>query len=163
MSLESEFGVIVGDNIQQFDLYRMGGTIGFQGKLRGYNDGSIGRNRIGRSYIFMAAELTYPVVPGTFYLKAFYDIGDVFGEESIFRTVDGIFAPVRSGELGSPFGEVRLSELLSDYGVGFRLWIPGLGILGFDFAWNLGPRTRINDGIIAPQGVKVNFAIESPF
>ncbi len=163
LSLEGEFGFIAGNNIQQFDLYRMGGVLGFQGKLRGYRDGSIGRSRIGRSFISIVTELVYPVVPNTFYLKVFFDLGDVFGEEAIFGTIDGQYSPIRSGELGSPLRDVQFSNLLADYGLGFRFWIPGLGILGFDFAWNIGTRTRLNDGLIAPKGVKVNFAIESPF
>ena len=67
LGVESEFGIILGDNIQSYALYQMGGLLGYQGKLRGYQAGSIGGGRVGRSFFSYTTELTYPVVENTFF------------------------------------------------------------------------------------------------
>jgi outer membrane protein assembly complex protein YaeT len=162
LSVESEFGVIDGKNIQQFDLFQMGGLLGVNGKMRGYSDGAIGISRIGRSFFSLVAELVYPVAPNVFYLKAFYDLGNVFGDVKKVRLVDGQFDPVKSGELGSPIQDVDLSNLLRDYGAGFRLVIPAVGIMGLDFGWALDDPIQ-NGERVAPGGMKTNFVIEAPF
>ena len=43
LGVESEFGILLGENIQTYDLFQMGGVLGYQGKLRGYDPGSVGR------------------------------------------------------------------------------------------------------------------------
>ena len=71
----------------------------------------------------------------------------------------GFVASVRE-KMWSPYG--LLSELLKDYGFGFRLVIPMVGIMGFDFAWNLG--SDFHEGRqISDKGMQMNFVIEAPF
>src|SRR6185295_14312372 len=72
LGVEMEYGMLLGDRIQGYDLYQMGGVLGYQGKMRGYDPGSIAGNRIGRSFFSFVTELTYPVVENTFYLLGFF-------------------------------------------------------------------------------------------
>jgi outer membrane protein insertion porin family len=155
LGLETELGVITGKNIQQLDLYQMGGILGYNGKMRGYRDGAIGFNRIGRSFFSMIWQFHYPVAPRVFYLIAFYDMGNVYG--NALKSSN----PVK-GALGNPIKEIDLSDLLMDYGAGFRLVIPMVGIMGFDFAWDIGPNHR-NGEYVAKHGMEIKFVIEAPY
>ncbi|MBF0430603.1 MAG: outer membrane protein assembly factor BamA [Fibrobacteria bacterium] len=156
LGIESELGIIYGDQIQQWNLYRMGGILGFEGKMRGYDDGSIGRYRIGRSYFSFVSQLTYPIAPNVFYLQAFFDMGNVFGEELISSSP-------KTGALGNPVNDIDFTDLLSDYGVGFRLVIPMVGIMGFDFGWPIGPWNRNGGERVAHDTWRTNFVIEAPY
>lgn len=135
LRLESETGAISGvgkNTIQYNSLYRMGGMLGYQGKLRGYSAGSVGYRRLGRSYQSFVAELTYPIAVNRFYALAFFDAGNVFGSQ---------YDPSQyvSKDVDSPFQEWDPTDLLRDYGFGVRVVVPMLGIIGFDFAWPLDP------------------------
>ncbi|MCB9496370.1 MAG: outer membrane protein assembly factor BamA [Fibrobacteria bacterium] len=157
LGLEAQGGLVDGDVIQEKDLYSMGGTLGYEGKLRGYDPGSVGAYRLGRSYLSSTLELRYPVADQVLYLLAFADAGNVFGPT--LRTV----ADVRADALGSPWDEIDLGSLKRDYGFGFRLNIPMMGILGFDFAWGLDPNENRYGQSIDNLGFHPNFIIESPF
>ena len=82
-------------------------------------------------------------------------MGNVFGRE--FKVSNP-----EADALSNPLNDIDLSDLMMDYGVGFRLQIPMMGILGFDFGWNLGPRDR-NGEHVAQKGMQPNFTIEAPF
>jgi len=129
--------------------------LGFDGKLRGYDNGAIGQGKIGRSFFSFISSLTYPIVANIFYLHTFFDAGNVYGKE---RQIPN---PPKDA-LGSPIDDIDLSDLLKDYGFGFRLVIPMVGIMGFDFAWNLGP-DHVDGRQISDDGMQMNFVIEAPF
>ncbi len=157
LGLEAQGGVVDGDILQAKDLYSMGGTLGYEGKLRGYDPGSVGYYRLGRSYLSTTLELRYPVADQVLYLLTFADAGNVFG--STLRTT----ADARADMLASPWDEIDLGSLKRDWGFGFRLNIPMMGILGFDFAWGLDPNENRYGESIDNIGFHPNFIIESPF
>jgi len=157
LGLEATGGVVDGNVIQQKDLYVMGGTLGYQGKLRGYDPGSVGRGRLGRSFLSSSMELRYPVADQVLYLLTFADAGNVFG--TTLRTL----ADAKGPSLQSPLDEIDLGTLKRDWGFGFRLNIPMMGILGFDFAWGLDPNENAYGQSIENVGFHPNFIIESPF
>ena len=131
IALTNEYGVIIGDQLQYRTLYTMGGVLGYEGMMRGYSSGSIGYRRLGRSFQYIGAELQLGVVPQTFYLLPFFfDAGNVFGERYNPRTK--VDKPSRN-----PLSEWDPTSLKKDIGFGFRVVVPMLGIIGFDFAWPL--------------------------
>ena len=131
IALTNEYGVIFGDQLQYRSLFIMGGVLGYDGWMRGYSSGSIGYRRLGRSYQYIGAELQLGLVPQTFYLLPFFfDAGNVFGD----RYDPGTKVPKPSR---SPLEEWDPTSLKKDIGFGFRVVVPMLGIIGFDFAWPL--------------------------
>jgi Outer membrane protein/protective antigen OMA87 len=131
IALTNEYGVIFGDQLQYRSLFTMGGVLGYDGWMRGYSSGSIGYCRLGRSYQYIGAELQLGLVPQTFYLLPFFfDAGNVFGD----RYDPGTKVPKPSR---SPLEEWDPTSLKKDIGFGFRVVVPMLGIIGFDFAWPL--------------------------
>jgi len=133
LGLTNEFGVITGSSLQYRTLYQMGGALGYKGLMRGYTAGSLGAYRLGRSYQYFGAELTWPIAPNRFYLlPLFFDAGNVFGE--VYSSSEKV-----SKDIGSPLREWDIASLKRDFGFGFRVIVPMLGIIGFDFAWPLDP------------------------
>ena len=131
IALTNEYGVIFGDQLQYRTLYTMGGVMGYEGTMRGYSAGSIGYRRLGRSFQYIGAELQLGIVPQTFYLLPFFfDAGNVFGERYDPKTK--VAKPSRN-----PLSEWDPTSLKKDIGFGFRVVVPMLGIIGFDFAWPL--------------------------
>jgi outer membrane protein insertion porin family len=134
LGIINEFGMITGDVIQYRTLYQMGGALGYKGLMRGYSPGSIGAYRLGRSYQYFGAELTWPIAPNRFYLlPLFFDAGNVFGGTYGYREA------VNKKDVGNPLRDWDISSLKKDVGFGFRVIVPMLGIIGFDFAWPLDP------------------------
>ena len=131
IALTNEYGVIFGDQLQYRTLYTMGGVMGYEGTMRGYSSGSIGYRRLGRSYQYIGAELQLGIVPQTFYLLPFFfDAGNVFGDR--YDPSTKVAKPSRN-----PLSEWDPTSLKKDIGFGFRVVVPMLGIIGFDFAWPL--------------------------
>jgi len=134
LALTNEFGVITGSSLQYRTLYQMGGALGYRGLMRGYSAGSLGAYRLGRSYQYFGAELNLAIAPNLFYLlPLFFDAGNVFGQ---------VYDPnkkVDKNDIGSPLRDWDISSLKRDFGFGFRVLVPMLGIIGFDFAWPLDP------------------------
>ncbi len=162
LGVEATGGVIQGDKMQASDLYRMGGTLGYSGKLRGYNAGSIGSSRLGRSYISTTAELRFPVVDGTFYLVGFADAGNVFGRTS--RTTVYNHKDDPNYSVGNPWTDIDMADLKRDAGLGFRLQIPMMGILGFDFGYGFDPQEDSNGQPYRMSNPWVaNFVIETGY
>jgi outer membrane protein insertion porin family len=169
LGVQSEFGLIDGQNIQGQSLYQMGGVLGYQGKLRGYGPGTIAANRVARSYFSAVTELTYPVVENTFYMLGFFDMGNAFGSMTKWdpRLTYGYYNPIDNGSAGNPFSEIDFSDLRKDFGFGFRLVVPMVAPfgMGFDFGWPLdlvenydGSRSKKTG-----RGPEVNFVIEQGF
>ncbi|NLB64619.1 MAG: BamA/TamA family outer membrane protein [Fibrobacter sp.] len=158
LSLANEYGFITGDALQYHSLYQMGGALGYQGLMRGYSSGSIGYRRLGRSYQFFSAELVYPLAPNRFYLLPFFfDAGNVFGKRYDPEELVSKNQP-------SPLSEWDPSSLKKDVGFGFRVIVPMLGIIGFDFAWPLD-RGESYSGFDNPGigGMEFNFLIGQGF
>lgn len=158
LALTNEYGIMVGDPLQYRTLYQMGGVLGYDGMMRGYSSGSIGYRRLGRSYQYIGAEIQWGIVPNTFYLlPLFFDAGNVFGKRYDPDTKVSKNQP-------NPLTEWDPSSLKRDFGFGFRVVVPMLGIIGFDFAWPLDPgetysglqRTSVGD-------MEFNFVIGQGF
>ena len=158
IALTNEYGVIFGDQLQYRTLYSMGGVLGYEGMMRGYSSGSIGYRRLGRSFQYIGAELQLGIVPQTFYLLPFFfDAGNVFGER--YDPGTKVAKPSRN-----PLSEWDPTSLKKDMGFGFRVVVPMLGIIGFDFAWPMDvgetysglQRTQVGD-------MEFNFVIGQGF
>ncbi|MBK9576060.1 MAG: outer membrane protein assembly factor BamA [Fibrobacteres bacterium] len=157
LGLELQGGIQGGEAMQYSALYREGGLLGYQGKMRGYDAATLGLYRVGRSFLSSTAELRYPVADQLFYLIAFMDAGNVFGE-AMRKDID---YSVKT--LPNPWEEIDLGNLKRDWGFGFRLNIPMMGILGFDFAWGLDDGENSYGQSIPNKGMHANFTIEQPF
>ena len=157
LDVEMQGGIMGGPILQTNDLYREGGLLGYQGKLRGYDAASIGLYRVGRSYVSTTAEVRYPVADQLFYLIGFMDAGNVYGK-ALRANVDRTVLT-----LPNPWEEIDLGNLKRDWGFGFRLQIPMMGVLGFDFAWGLDPAEGPNGESEPNPGMHPNFTIEQPF
>jgi outer membrane protein insertion porin family len=88
---------------------------------------------------------------------AFADVGNVFGP-ALRSGIDN-----SNVTLGNAFNDIDLGTLKKDYGFGFRLNIPMMGILGFDFAWGLDPNENLYGEPTENKGFHSNFVIEAPF
>lgn len=131
LALTNEYGVIFGDKLEYRNLFKMGGVMGYEGLMRGYSSGSLGYGRLGRSYQYVGAEIQLGLVPQTFYLLPFFfDAGNVFGDR--YNPNSKVSKPSRS-----PLNEWDPTNFKKDIGFGFRVVVPMLGIIGFDFAWPL--------------------------
>jgi outer membrane protein insertion porin family len=169
LGMETEFGILFGDQIQSYALYQMGGMLGYQGKLRGYSAGSVGGGRIARSFFSFVTELTYPVVENTFYVLGFFDAGNAFGRLQKYDPAAGFpyYNPVPKGSAPDPWEEIDFSDLRRDFGMGFRLVIP-MGApfgMGFDFGWPLDDTEDYQGRRIKRSGnsPEVQFVIEQGF
>jgi outer membrane protein insertion porin family len=97
------------------------------GMIRGYSDGSIGpvdsrgRDLRGRSVLVYNLELQYPLVEQQMYFLLFADAGNAW----------------LSGRAIKPFALEHKSDsdLFRSLGLGARLVIPGMGVIGFDFGY----------------------------
>ncbi|MDR3001788.1 MAG: BamA/TamA family outer membrane protein [Fibromonadaceae bacterium] len=157
LGITNEFGVITGDVLQYRRLYQMGGALGYKGLMRGYRPGSLGAYRLGRSYQYFGAELTWPISQNLFYLiPIFFDAGNVFGDVYDWNE------PV-SRDIGSPLREWDISSLKRDFGFGFRILVPMLGIIGFDFAWPLDPGEHRGFDVPGIGTMEFNFIISQGF
>ena len=89
------------------------------GMIRGYSDASIGPANRGRSVLIYNLELQYPLVEQQMYLLLFSDAGNAW----------------LSGRSIRPFAFRHTSDqaLFRSAGLGVRLVIPGMGVIGFDF------------------------------
>ncbi|MBD3234700.1 MAG: outer membrane protein assembly factor BamA, partial [candidate division Zixibacteria bacterium] len=106
-----------GSNVPYSERFSPGGTDP-DGQVRGYADGSLGRqteNGIpyrGRSMVVYNLEYQVPIAEQQLYALLFLDAGNAFYH---IHDLD-------------PF------DLQRSYGLGFRVVVPMVGILGFDFA-----------------------------
>jgi outer membrane protein insertion porin family len=97
------------------------------GMIRGYPDGSIGpldsqgRDLRGRSLLVYNLELQYPLVEQQMYFLLFADAGNAW----------------LSGKAMRPLAIQHKSDrdLFRSLGLGARLVIPGMGVIGFDFGY----------------------------
>jgi outer membrane protein insertion porin family len=97
------------------ELFFMGGSgLGFSESLRGYDEGRVGPPQGGRSMVRFTSELRIPIAPNpTIFALLFAEAGNVW----------------------DTFGEVNLADMRRSLGVGARLFMPLLGIIGVDFGY----------------------------
>lgn len=120
----SKFGMIRGlgnkdVSISHYDLFKIGGVYG-DGDLRGYPEyefggWNTGNEATGLNMFTSTLELRYPVLDQQLYLAGFLDYGNTWKKVS----------------------DINLTDVYKGVGVGIRLNLPMLGIIGFDFGWGL--------------------------
>lgn len=112
------------DGIPYSERFAPGGTYQ-DGVIRGYDDGTVGPRNAdkgllrGRSTLIYNLELQMPIVEQQIYLLAFADAGNAW----------------LSGREIKPFDFDKENGLKKSVGAGFRIVIPGLGTIGFDFGY----------------------------
>ncbi|MCP4634473.1 MAG: outer membrane protein assembly factor BamA [candidate division Zixibacteria bacterium] len=129
--LKGKFGMIAeydgGSDVPYSDRFSPGGTDP-DGEVRGYDDGSAGPltqggyYKRGRSEVIYNIEYQIPISDQQLYGLLFFDAGNSYDHISDTR----------------PF------DLKRSYGLGFRIVVPMVGIMGFDFAYALDPPEKGN-------------------
>ncbi len=124
LSLKGKIGFVFApdgsDKVPYSEMFSPGGT-SIDGFIRGYDDGRVtprspsGAYLRGRSLAVYNAEINFPIVEQQVYLLLLADSGNSWLEPRDMRP----FSP---------------KSLYGSYGFGFRLVVPGIGIIGFDFA-----------------------------
>ncbi len=120
MGSRCKFGLLDGfgekKHIDNYDLFAAGGIYGVDGVIRGYSERTFGQ-QWGRGLTMLAftGELRFPILEQQLYLAAFADIGNTWDD----------------------FNDIDLEDMFPGVGVGFRLNLPMVGLIGFDFAWGL--------------------------
>lgn len=117
--MENQIGAIAGLKSNYYinpnELYFMGGSgLGFSESLRGYDDGRVGPPQGGTAMARFTAELRFPIAPNP--------------------TIFGLFF-AEAGNVWESFGESNISDLKRSVGLGARLFMPLLGIIGVDFGY----------------------------
>ncbi len=120
LGARSKFGLLDGFKgnkyIDTYDLFAAGGIYGVDGVIRGYAERAFGqRNSRGLAMLTFTGELRFPILEQQLYLAAFSDAGNVW----------------------DAFEDIDLKDLYPGVGAGFRLNLPMVGLIGFDFAWGL--------------------------
>jgi len=99
------------------DLFQVGGVY-YDGVVRGYDEGEVSVNI---NMATASTEVRFPIIDQQFYIGTFFDMGNGWKK----------------------FSQIDLTDMRKGTGFGFRLMLPMVGLLGFDFAWGLDdPYTR---------------------
>lgn len=144
LGMKSKFGLIGGlrkeKKISRTDLFAAGGVY-YDGQIRGYSEGAFGRyHNQGLSMLTFSGEIRFPVLEQQLYLAAFGDIGNTWND----------------------LADVNITDMFPGVGFGFRLMLPMLGLIGFDFAWGLkDPQNPHFDG--DPSGFMLHFLMNRGF
>ncbi|MBD3346034.1 MAG: outer membrane protein assembly factor BamA [Chitinivibrionales bacterium] len=108
--------------ISRYDLFTAGGVYGVDAVIRGYDEFSFGgryergfMNEDGIAMLSLSSELRFPILEQQLYLAAFADLGNTW----------------------SSLDAVDFADMYPGLGLGFRLMVPMLGLIGFDFGWGL--------------------------
>jgi outer membrane protein insertion porin family len=163
------FGAVTADDdgkILEFDRFSPGGT-GYDGIVRGYSDGSLTSDTVtydtswyytkneagekildsisvytgryskvrGKYMLVGNLELQLPIVQNQLYGLLFFDIGNSW----LYKD------------------DIKLNDLYRGVGLGFRLVVPGIGTIGFDFGYPLDDRRG------QTRGWKPHFQIGTTF
>jgi outer membrane protein insertion porin family len=118
--------------ISRWDVLGAGGVWYVDGPIRGYEDMSFGGRAHpdkGKAMLTLSTELRFPLVEQTLYLSAFSDMGNTW----------------------STLKEMSLLDLYPSVGVGVRLLIPMLGLMGFDYGYGLRNPDRNNRFDVKPR------------
>jgi len=105
-------------HISRYDALSAGGVWVTDGVIRGYDDRSFGgpyNNQVqnGVALLTLTSELRFPILEQTLYFSVFGDMGNTWQRVS----------------------DVNMNDLYPGAGVGIRLDIPMLGLLGFDLGY----------------------------
>jgi len=131
LTFHAKVGVLDGRDREAAEVYTerfSPGGIDPDGMIRGYSDGVIGPvNPVdstflrGRSVLVYNMEYQFPIVEQQIYALLFADAGNAW----------------RSGRAIRPFALRHKShlDLFRSAGIGVRLVVPGMGVIGFDFAY----------------------------
>ena len=115
MGAKTKFGMVgsMGDNIKlgYNDLFQVGGVY-YDGVVRGYDETSLGTDLM---MMTLSSELRFPIIEQQFYLGGFFDMGNSWNK----------------------LEQVNIGEMYKGVGLGVRLMLPMVGLLGFDFGWPL--------------------------
>ena len=99
------------------DLFQVGGVY-YDGIVRGYSEGGVG---ISLNMATISGEIRFPIVDQQFYMGTFFDMGNAW----------------------KSVADMDITDMYKGVGFGFRLMLPMIGLLGFDFAWGLDdPRSN---------------------
>ena len=146
LSTKTKFGLISPfpgmDTIRlsRYDAFTAGGSWITDGIVRGYDDRSIcgyGNPSNGMALLTLSGELRFPVIDQMLYLSAFGDMGNAWENIS----------------------EVSLTDLYPGVGVGVRVDIPMLGLLGFDLGYGFKSPTDYGHFGGKPNGWKFSFQL----
>ena len=124
-------------DISRWDVLSAGGVWYVDGQIRGYTDmsfGGRGNPEQGKSMLTMSSELRFPLVEQTLYLSGFADMGNTW----------------------STLEAVNMMDLYPGVGLGVRLLVPMLGLMGFDFGYGLRDPSHDNRFDVKPEP-KVQF------
>ena len=119
LGMKSKFGMIgaLGEKktLSHSDLFAAGGVY-YEFQIRGYPEGAFGRwSNNGLSGLALSGEVRFPILDQQLYVAAFGDMGNVWND----------------------IADIDLADMYPGVGFGFRLMLPMIGLIGFDFAWGL--------------------------
>jgi outer membrane protein insertion porin family len=128
-SLETKVAAVQGfsgwdnRNLPFFDRFTPGGVDWWDGQVRGYPDASLGPrvnniNMGGRAMMVMNLEYRFPLVNQQFYGLIFADAGNSWDKAT----------------------QLNPTDLRRSTGVGFRVMVPMMGMIGFDFGYGFDRR-----------------------
>ncbi|MGM0443090.1 MAG: outer membrane protein assembly factor BamA [Fibrobacterota bacterium] len=118
------------------DLFRVGGVY-YDGILRGYNESDFQEDL---NMMTISGQISFPVVEETFYLAGFLDAGNSFNQmRDLGRTM----------YMGTGFG--------------FRLMLPMVGLMGFDFAVPLNDVNALGYEKEGPRDWTTHFIMNKDF
>lgn len=144
LGTKSKFGMITTLNGEKpslgyGDLFQVGGVY-YDGIVRGYEEGELGTDLC---MVTLSSELRFPIVDQRFYAGVFADFGNSFNQVK----------------------DIRFDELHAGVGFGFRLLLPMVGLLGFDFSKGLDDPDKLVDQAEDQlrKGLKVNFIMNRDF
>ena len=135
--------------ISRYDLFKIGGVYG-DADLRGYENYYFGgysfrvgaRPDNGLTMFASTLELRYPLLEQQLYLGAFGDVGNTWPSVTA----------------------INFGDLYKGVGVGLRLNIPMMGVMGFDFAWGLDdPDHNAFGGDANKNKFQLHFLMNRPF
>jgi len=126
LGVKTKFGVMApyrgSIKAQKLDFFGGGGVWNSDVVLRGYPEYSIGGQAYsggryhyenGLTMLSLSTEVRFPIVDQTLYMALFGDMGNTWE-----RVAD-----------------IDVRNMYTGAGVGFRLMVPMLGLIGFDFGW----------------------------
>jgi outer membrane protein insertion porin family len=110
----------------RYDALKGGGVMITDGVIRGYDDETFGgpiHPENGVALLALTSELSFPILEQMLYFSVFGDIGNTWPRIS----------------------DVNLMDLYPGTGLGLRLDIPMLGLLGLDLGWGFRKQDNNNN------------------
>jgi outer membrane protein insertion porin family len=155
-------------NILEFDRFSPGGTDYF-GIVRGYESGSLTPDTIittnNRKYYYSGSDLSQPpdsvttqtntyktTVRGKYLMVGNLELQIPISENQLYGI---LFFDAGNSWLNS--SDIKINDLYKGVGLGFRLVVPGIGTIGFDFGYSLDERSD------QKKGWKPHFQIGTTF